>query len=94
MYDAEIVDRVNRIDRFARCGQPFKGKFPIPVRRFVTWPEAEENSISQTWENAELEFSNRLSEFLHCNAGKEYQLWNFVVVKAKNDVIGPLERNV
>lgn len=59
----------------------------------MTWADAEKSSLAPIWEDASLEFRNRLTEHLHDNARAEYQQWNAVVRSAKRDVIGPLGRN-
>lgn len=93
-YDADIVERIRHIDWFAKCGQLFPEEFPIALKRVTTWTDAEANSLSHNWEDAELEFRNRLTEFLCSNALPEYQRWNSIAVRAKKDIIGPLEVNI
>lgn len=91
VYEGSLVARINQINWLSRCGLPLGGDLTLRTRSVETQTEAEALNIGKLWGDAELEFQNQLTLHLHEHARSEYQAWNRVVERAKEEVIVPLE---
>ncbi len=78
-----VLRRIERIDWFAECGAEVKG-LDIAFDTVRTWKQAERSCKKRSWDNAQIEYRNQLTEYLfdNCRARLNAE-WNPAVREAK-----------
>jgi hypothetical protein len=80
-----MLEHIEKIDWFARCGSLFTLELSIPYSQVPDLKTAIRKCSSQRWENATLEARNLLTEYLFLHAKKEFNAcWN-ILAKSTSD---------
>jgi hypothetical protein len=90
-HDPALAERLKNISWFSHCGKQNESSAPFAVEWCPSWEAAQTSCASPEWENLTLDARNGLTAFLHEHANREYQHWNEIAKRARDDVIKPLE---
>lgn len=72
----QITARMEAIEWFSHCGEPFDLPLDMDVLRISSWKQAIKCYHAPKWEDTTLEARNMLTGYLHKHHNARYQQWN------------------
>jgi hypothetical protein len=78
-----MLNRIDRIDWFSRCGEPYTANISIPNKQVQTWRIALEQCKKDRSKEARIEARNWITAYLHQHHNEQYQEWNQITSSAK-----------
>jgi hypothetical protein len=92
--DSEFLDSIHAIDWFSNCGSTTDIDLPLPCQQVNSWQEAMQVCDSQSSSDAMLSARNDLTAYLSQNYAKQFQRWNELTDKAKEECVELLVQRV
>jgi hypothetical protein len=74
----EITARMEGIQWFCHCGEPFQVSLSMPVNFVSSWQQASKYYHASAWDYATLEARNVLTEHLSYYHRERYRQWNII----------------
>jgi len=82
--NAEILNKIEQIQWFTRCGLSIEDKIAtFEVLKVDSWKEAQIHCGNSAWEQTTLDARNALTMYLNNRCHTQYQNWNKLVREAK-----------
>ncbi len=88
--ESDIPQRLQSINWFAHCGEPFRLDLTMEVVQVTTWDHVLQAGKTSDSDTASLEAQNQLSIYLAQHYRDQYRSWNAFVKGHKSRVIEPL----
>lgn len=83
---SEIIQRIDNIQWFAHCDEPFDLKMAYPTRQVQNWRRAEVHWKKQSWQDAQEDARNVISSYLGKHYPQDFDCWNDLVDIADKDL--------